>query len=72
MNVLEIQPGQQTLCCPTGNDQCGVSSLRGDVTEELVECADLSGSYTLDDAIRCALSRADAVFLADKGIFPCS
>ena len=69
MYMLEFQPGQKFLCCPTGNDQRGVSCLRGDITEKLVERADLCGSDTLDDAIRGGLSRADAVFLSSGSVF---
>jgi len=69
MYVLEFQPWQKFLCCPTGNHQLGISNLRGDITEELLERADLRGSHTLYDAIRSGLSRADAVFLAGRGAF---
>jgi hypothetical protein len=67
--VLEFQPGQKFLCCPTGDYQRGISGLRRDKTEELIERADLGGSHTLDDAIRGGLSRADAVFLTGRRMF---
>ena len=52
MDVLEFQARQKFLCGPTGDHERGVSSYRGDITEELIERADLSGFYSLSDTIR--------------------